>query len=208
MNALRLPVAALSGLLLSVALLWLMQILVSAGSSPALSRADRDPLIEFVRLKQETETRTKQRVLPDRPKPAQAPPPRPRIRVSQRVTPAVPKLNFQADPDLALHLSGGPSLGALASFEPDHTLMPVSRTPPRYPYQAKRRGIEGWVRVSFTVTGSGEVEDIVVEEAEPPGVFEQAALAAVARWKFRPRSVDGQSVAGRAEQLVEFKLQP
>jgi protein TonB len=62
------------------------------------------------------------------------------------------------------------------------------------------------VRVSFTVTESGSVEDVVVEEAEPAGVFERAALAAVSTWKFRPRLVEGKPTAGRAEQLVEFKL--
>ena len=84
--------------------------------------------------------------------------------------------------------------------------MPVSRTPPRYPYQAKRRGIEGWVRVSFTVTEDGTVADAVVEDADPPGVFEKAALAAVYQWKFKPRIVDGKATRGRAEQRVEFEL--
>jgi protein TonB len=206
-NTLRIPVAVLSGLLLSVALLWLMQTLVSAGS-PSLSRADREPLIEFVRLKQETETQAKPRVLPPKPPPARAPPRRPEIRIEHHVAPAAPRLNFQADFDLPVELSGGPPLGSIAAFEPDNVLMPVSRTPPRYPYQARRRGIEGWVRVSFTVTSDGDVEDVIVEEAEPAGIFEQAAIAAVYKWKFKPRSMDGQPVAGRAEQLVEFKLQP
>jgi protein TonB len=206
-NALRIPVAVLSGLLLSVALLWLMQTLVSPGS-PNLSRTDSEPLIEFVRLKQETATRTKPRVLPEKPPPAKAPPRRPEMELDRHVTPAAPRLNFQADFHLPLALSGGPSLGAMAAFEPDNTLMPVSRTPPRYPYQAKRRGIEGWVRVAFTVTSDGDVEDVVVEAAEPAGIFEQSALAAVSQWKFKPRTEDGQPVASRAEQLVEFKLQP
>lgn len=207
MNALRIPVALLSGLLLSVALLWLMQTLVSAGR-PSLSRADSEPLIEFVRLKQETETQAKPRVLPPKPQPARAPPRRPEFKIDHHAAPAAPRPSFQADFDLPVELSGGPSLGSIAAFEPDNALMPVSRTPPRYPYQARRRGIEGWVRVSFTVTPEGDVEDVIVEEAKPAGIFDQAAIAAVYKWKFKPRTVDGRPVASRAEQRVEFELQP
>jgi len=57
------------------------------------------------------------------------------------------------------------------------------------------------------VTETGNVEDVIVEQADPPGVFEQAAVAAVYKWKFKPRTVDGRPTPGRAEQLVEFKLQ-
>jgi protein TonB len=84
--------------------------------------------------------------------------------------------------------------------------MPVSRTPPQYPYQATRRHIEGWVRVSFLVTAAGDVEDVVLLESEPEGIFDRAALRAVSQWKFRPRIVDGRPVAARAEQVVEFRL--
>jgi len=204
MNALRIPVAAFAGLVLSLALFWLMQVLISGGGA-TLSRAESEPLIEFVRLKQETETRLRERVLPEKPEPARALP-RPHISIPHKARSAAPRLSFQADFDLPVVLSGGPHLGSFAALELDSAFLPVSRTPPRYPYQAQRRGIEGWVRVSFTVTESGNVEDVIVEEADPPGIFEQAALAAVYKWKFKPRMEGGGPTRGRAEQLVEFKL--
>jgi protein TonB len=205
MNALRIPVAAISGLVLALALFWLMQALISGGR-PALARGEPEVRFDFVRLKKETQTQARQRVLPEKPTPPK-PLPRPRLSIPHKV-PAVtaPRLDIPLDFDLPLTLSGGPDLGSLAVPEPDSAFMPVSRPPPRYPYQAKRRGIEGWVRVSFTVTGNGSVEDVVVEEAEPPGVFERAARTAVSGWKFQPRVVDGKPTAGRAEQLVEFRL--
>jgi len=205
MNALRIPVAAFTGLALSLGLFWLMQVLISGGTA-TLTRAESDPLIEFVRLKREAETRLRERVLPDKPQPPKVLP-RPRVSIAQQALAVAPRLSFKADLALPVVLASGPYLGPVAAAQPDSGFMPLSRTPPRYPYQAKRRGIEGWVRVAFTVTESGSVEDVIVEEADPPGVFERAALAAVYSWKFKPRMVDGRPSAGRAEQLVEFKLQ-
>ena len=204
MNALRIPVAALAGLLLALALFWLMQVLVSGGNA-TLSRAESEPLIEFVRLKHETETRLRERVLPEKPEPPKALP-RPQVSIAHKAPVVAPRLNFPLDFDLPLALSSGPDLGPVAALALDTGFMPLSRTPPRYPYQAKRRGIEGWVQVSCTVTESGSVEDAIVEDADPPGVFERAALAAVSTWKFKPRVVDGRPTGGRAEQRVEFKL--
>jgi len=84
--------------------------------------------------------------------------------------------------------------------------MALARTPPQYPYQAARRGIEGWVRVSFRVTETGTVEDVVVLESEPAGVFDRAAVRAVYKWKFKPRIINGEAEAARAEQVIEFEL--
>ncbi len=205
MNALRIPVAALSGLVLCLGLFWLMQTLISAGDV-ALSHAPSEPLIEFVRLKRDSQVQPRQRTLPEKPEPPKALP-RPQINVPLQVRAAAPRLRFKADFDLPLALGEGPYLGEIAAFEvTGSSLIPVSRTPPRYPYQAKRRGLEGWVRVSFTVTEDGTVADAVVEDADPPGVFEKAALAAVYQWKFKPRIVDGTATRGRAEQRVEFEL--
>jgi protein TonB len=56
------------------------------------------------------------------------------------------------------------------------------------------------------VTEAGTVEDVQVLESEPVGIFEQAAIKAVYRWRFKPRIVNGQAMAGTAEQVVEFEL--
>jgi protein TonB len=205
MNALRIPVAALSGLVVCLGLFWLMQTLISAGDG-ALVQAPSETLIEFVRLKRDSQAQPRERTLPEKPEPPKALP-RPQINIPQQLRAAAPRLSFKADFDLPLALGDGPYLGEVAAFEvTGSSFMPVSRTPPRYPYQAKRRGIEGWVQVSFTVTADGTVADAVVEDADPPGVFEKAALAAVYQWKFKPRIVDGKATRGRAEQRVEFEL--
>jgi TonB family protein len=53
---------------------------------------------------------------------------------------------------------------------------------PQYPSSAA--GTAGFVEVSFTVTALGRVENASVTAAEPPGVFEEAALTAISRWRY------------------------
>jgi len=78
---------------------------------------------------------------------------------------------------------------------------------PVYPPDAKEQGIEGWVVVQFTIDASGKVKDATVVEAQPQGVFEQAAIDAVSRWKYDPPVEGGQSVERRGVRIVlSFKI--
>ncbi|HHJ15200.1 MAG TPA: energy transducer TonB [Gammaproteobacteria bacterium] len=203
MMPLRYPAALLAGLLAAAFLLWLMQMLVTPRQQ-RLSADDSTGLIEFVRLRREEQLQLKDRRPP--PPPRQAKPlPRPRMAFSNDIRQPVPQLDMQVDLNLPLEFGDGPFLGA-PSTQLDRDFMPLSRQPPRYPYQAERRGIEGWVRVTFRITETGTVEDVKVLESDPPGIFDQAAVNAVYRWRFKPRISNGQAVAGRAEQVVDFKL--
>ena len=60
-----------------------------------------------------------------------------------------------------------------------------------YPEAAKAQGIEGWVRLSYDISVEGRVENLRVLESSPPGVFDAAAMAAVAQWRYRAAIVDG-----------------
>ncbi len=74
-------------------------------------------------------------------------------------------------------------------------LAPTVKVAPVYPAAARRDKLEGYVLVEFTVAATGRVEDARVIEAEPAGVFDQAALDAVAKFRYKPRVEDGQAVA-------------
>ena len=63
-----------------------------------------------------------------------------------------------------------------------------------YPPAAKAEGIEGYVVIRYDVTAQGAVANPEVVEAEPEGVFEEAALASIAQWRFRPATVGGEAV--------------
>src|SRR5262249_35021209 len=72
----------------------------------------------------------------------------------------------------------------------------VKYVAPRYPQDAATKGIEGWVDVSFGVSGSGDVVDARVDDAQPRRQFDRAALTAVRQWKYQP-SADGSDHAQR-----------
>jgi periplasmic protein TonB len=79
---------------------------------------------------------------------------------------------------------------------------PVSKPPPRYPQRALEADKEGVVRIQIKILPDGSVGDATVISAKPPGYFEQAALAAVKRWRYK---ASGRNITATVE--VEFKLQ-
>jgi protein TonB len=77
---------------------------------------------------------------------------------------------------------------------------------PEYPFMARRRGIEGVVRVRFRVDREGRVGDLEILEARPSGVFEKVVRQAVSRWRFAPGRKDGVAVETWVEVPVRFEL--
>ena len=69
----------------------------------------------------------------------------------------------------------------------DGEYLPVVKVHAEYPARAIERGIEGSVTVEFTVTEKGIVEDPVVVESDPPGIFDRAALNAALKFKYKPQ---------------------
>jgi TonB family protein len=70
----------------------------------------------------------------------------------------------------------------------------VRAIPPDYPPAAMAQRIAGSVTLEYSVDIRGEPRDIHVVEATPPGVFDQAAINAVKRWRYAPVVVDGKAV--------------
>ena len=99
-----------------------------------------------------------------------------------------------------------PNLAVATTPLPDGDLEPVSTPDPAYPPVAFRNGVEGWVELDYTVTEQGTVRDIEVVNAEPGGVFDAAAVAAVAAWRYRPRVVNGRPVMQRSSVTLSFNV--
>lgn len=89
----------------------------------------------------------------------------------------------------------------------DKSATPVVRVEPRFPMDALRSGISGWVKLSFTIDETGGVTDVEVVQAEPRGVFEREAVRALRRWKYQPQVLDGNAVRQTNLQVVlDFTL--
>lgn len=105
--------------------------------------------------------------------------------------------------------SASAELGAqrpLANVVDASTLSAVKTVTPEYPARAMLNRTEGWVELEFTVSENGEVKDITVSAANPPGVFDHAAIGALARWRYRPVIVDDKPVPQRARIRLRFTL--
>jgi TonB family protein len=99
-------------------------------------------------------------------------------------------------------------LGGLGFKLSQVDVLPVAlnKLRPNYPYQARRRGVEGEVLLSFVITESGTVSHLRVLRSSPEGVFDESARQAVKSWKFRPARKGGEAVPVLREQLIRFGL--
>jgi TonB family protein len=94
----------------------------------------------------------------------------------------------------------------LANVVAANDLAIVKSVKPVYPTKAEANQTEGWVELDFTVTESGEVRDIAVHAANPPGVFDSAAVNALSQWRYRPVLKDAKPAAQRARIRIRFTL--
>lgn len=82
---------------------------------------------------------------------------------------------------------------------------PLVAIEPIYPIHALRSDTEGWVRIRFTINPDGTVSDTYIVDAAPRhGIFDNAALGALYRSRFVPKTVQGVAVPSRAEWTFTF----
>jgi len=198
----RFLIAACAAAVITLSLFFLMQSLIKSGDT-SLSEPPRGSVLDFVRVKQEEVTQQKEREIKKPPKP-EAPPPEMQQPQMEATNPdgAGANMNFAADLGNEMSLDGG-----LALDTGDGEYVPIQRVAAVYPRRAMQRGIQGYVIVEFTVSKSGAVQDPIVLEAQPEGIFEQAAIDAVLKFKYKPRVINGESTAVAGVQTrIEFEL--
>lgn len=83
----------------------------------------------------------------------------------------------------------------------------IGKVEPIYPEEAKRRNIEGSLKLMLKIDDLGRVLSAEVVEATPPGVFDAAALQAFGEARFQPAIKDGRPVRYQAYIRVDFKLE-
>lgn len=160
------------------------------------------PIPVFVQDIKELSTTKKPRVLPT-PKPLPIPQPTTKI---QDQTPDDATLISKYVPDIAV---GQQTLSLNTQFGmEDSQARPIVRMEPKYPPAAARDGIEGWVKLLFSIDSLGQVENIQVIESEPSNVFNREAKRALSKWKYKPQVIDGKPQAQDGLVVVlDFKLQ-
>lgn len=81
-----------------------------------------------------------------------------------------------------------------------------TRVNPEYPFQAREKGIEGFVAVKVLVGKDGDVRQVNVLKARPEGVFDTAVRKALADWRFKPGEVGGEPVTAWVTTTLYFRL--
>lgn len=84
--------------------------------------------------------------------------------------------------------------------------VPVRTVKPRYPMSARRMGQSGQVLLRIHVDRDGSVREVTVVQADPPGVFENAAVDAVRKWHFTPALSRGTTVSMWITLPIRFAL--
>ncbi len=78
-------------------------------------------------------------------------------------------------------------------------------TAPPFPAGALANRISGMVVMAVDVDAQGAPVAVEVEQSEPTGVFDKAAVDTVMKWTFNPEIKDGKAVAGRVRVPITFK---
>jgi protein TonB len=77
---------------------------------------------------------------------------------------------------------------------------------PAYPELARQKGWEGRTIVRVEVSPAGHATKVSIARGSGFGVLDQAALRAVKKWRFQPRTVGGLPAPGVVEVPVNFSL--
>lgn len=193
--------ALLLGLLLIVAMFWLLHVLISGGHGYA-GKTETLPTIDFVRLKKSFEVETRERKPPPQlPEKERAPEvPTQKMQVEGPVDAGVNIGAMKVDKDVAKNTG-------FALSASDGEYLPIVKVAPLYPESAASRGIEGYVLLEFTVTETGATADPVVIESQPAGIFDDAAKKAVLKFKYKPRVENGRPMrVEHVRHVITFKL--
>jgi len=82
----------------------------------------------------------------------------------------------------------------------------AGQPPPRYPRWARDRGQEGLVVLAVDVDVGGRAVAVAVTRSSGFTVLDEAARAAVRRWRFEPARAAGVPVASRTDVTIRFEL--
>ena len=187
--------------------------------NPPRSKIQEDPLAiaNFVRMdgrNEDSATRSRQQA-PQPPQPKTPQPPTPPTPNMATPDANLPKLDLDLpsiNAGISVATAPAPSLSGLTAAPsnpggPEQEVMPLNDVRPEYPYRARQQGIEGHIKLAFTINPQGRVENIRVLEASPRNVFDREARRAAARWRFAPRTENGAAVSREAVKTLHFRLQ-
>ncbi len=209
----RLLVSAVAGIAIALLLFLVMSSLI-AGNGSALRNPDERLNLDFIQLDLNEVENIRRRTPPPEPKQVARLPTLPRLTLSPQDTelPSMPRLDIPSLGIDGVQLNSPLEYGSfdgsfqMGGLNEDGDLYPILRVEPVYPTAARVRSVNGWVDLEYTVLANGSVADVVVLQSEPMSTFDESAVAAISKWRFKPRVVNGQAVPARVEQRIFFNV--
>lgn len=147
-------------------------------------------------------------ILPQTPLPP--PPEAPRIAATLLPQPALSAAepSERAAPSMPSAASAVPSPAPPATENAgDLSSSMMAATPPRYPQESRRKREQGVVILRLLLGTDGQVSEISVAQSSGFSRLDQAALAAVRRWRWSPTRRNGVAVPVKGLVEIPFVLQ-
>ena len=181
----RIVFGALLAVPVAGGLFFLMQYLI-ATANPDIDEEERTRLADIVMPERDIDTNVKEKK-PEKIEDPEEPPP----------DMDTPDVDTDVDTDAvntAPRSSVEVSINSSGMAGGDGEYLPIVKVAPIYPRRAQTRGITGYCIVEYTVTRNGSIRDPQAVDCSPSGVFERASVKAAAKFKYKPRVVDGEPI--------------
>ena len=195
----RIVFGALLAVPVAGGLFFLLQYLIFS-ADPKIDEEERTRLADIAMPERDIETNVEE-TKPDKVEDPEEPPP----------DMDTPDIDAETDTD-AVNTAPSSSveidIASSGMASGDGEYLPIVKVAPIYPRRAQTRGITGYCIVEYTVTKSGSIRNPQAVDCSPSGVFERASVKAAAKFKYKPRVVDGEpiEVAG-VQNKFTFELE-
>jgi protein TonB len=166
----------------------------------ALTDEEEFRIVDFVRVEREQILETKK----DKPEKPPEPEQQPDMPSPENLD------NFNNSLAVSMsspNLSMGANVGGLGFGVSDGEYLPIVKVAPIYPSRAASRGVEGYAICEYTVTRNGTTDNIRIVESSS-SLFDRAAMDSCAKYKYKPRVIDGEAVQVPGVQtIIRFNLE-
>ena len=183
-SSVRIVVGGLLAIPVAIGLFYIMQSLVDRNFKQEDSKARK--IADIIVPDKVIETNLKE-VLPEKIEDPEEPPP------------DLEPIEFDSDVDMGV-VNNAPTTGITLKLNSsgmssgDGEYLPIVKVAPIYPRRAQTRGISGYCIVEYTVTKTGSIRDPQAVDCQPSGIFDRASVKAAAKFKYKPRVVDGEPI--------------
>ena len=185
----RILYSFLSATFISIAIFFGMQQMISANNN-IVKEKTKPIFLNYLRDKKDSQIKEEKRVKPKEPikkiEPKKLDIVKTKMtKINQDVK--IKPISIAKNNDLSSISSlNGAKISVDTGLFDANLLQTISRINPIYPRKAKLRNKEGFVQLQFHISQEGRVSNAVVIKADPKGYFENSAIRAINKWRFKP----------------------